>query len=187
MPLGRIVRAMLGLGLAWMMAACTPYSETPLSDPQQATVDTALIGSWQGGDPGDRIYVHIGAADTHRVTILTVEHTRSGQLKTLEYLAHSSQAGDHSYLNLVEQTAEASARGYVLIRYRVDEKGNLRIALPNLTGIKMAIRSGALAGRVEEGEFGDAYITASAADTAAYLNDHQAELFEKEVALNRLD
>ena len=187
MQLGRTVLAMLGSGLACLLSACVPYAETPLSDPQQAAIDTALIGSWQGGEPGDRVFVHIGAADEHHVRILTVEHTRSGQLKTLEYLAHSSRAGDHSYLNLVEQNSEASARGYVLIRYRVDEKGDLRIALPNLAGIKTAIKSGGLAGRVEEGEFGDAFITASAADTTAYLNDHQAELFEKEVTLNRLD
>jgi hypothetical protein len=187
MQLGWSFRAMLGLGVILMLAACVPYSQAPLSDPRQAVVDAALIGTWRGGDPDERIYVHIGVVDAHRVRILTVEHNHSGELNVDEYSAHSSHSDGRSYLNIVEQGAATKPPGFILVRYRVDGNNVLKVAMPKIDGIKAAIKSGALAGRVEEGVLGDAIITAAPADTAAYLNDHQAELFGDEVTLNRLD
>ena len=119
--------------------------------------------------------------------IVTVEHNHDGELKVDEYFAHSSHSGGRSYLNIVEQRTATKPPGFVLVRYRVEDVNILKVAMPKIDGVKAAIKSGALAGRIEEGALGDAIITATPADTAAYLNDHQAEIFGDELTLTRLD
>lgn len=169
-----------------LLGGCITYNTEPLSPVNEATIDSNLLGAWQSVEVGEtdkqqeRLELDITRKGDHQVLIAVTSYESDGSNRQHIYLAHSSVHGALRYLNAYTSESDRQLRGYMTVRYDVDDKGELSVALIDEAAARKAIQSGGLEGMVNvTSEYADATISAAAAPFAEYLRDHDAEMFLK--------
>lgn len=189
-------------GLSLLLTGCLPVtSKAPVGTTVGQTVAPALIGTWrpvpekgkkdESRPPG---YFHLIADRDGTITALLVS-TGDAARKTGEwsrYRVTNATLGGHHYLNvqIVSDNGKPSKDpdANIPVLYRFGQHGRLTLYLMNEKGAKTAIQSGAIAGTVTEGKYGDVQLTAPPDKLDAFLaSDQGAALFsEKLVTLRKL-
>ena len=181
--------------LAWLLIAvlglsgCIAYNQQPLSDPGAARIDEALLGSWVSTNPdnsNEKLELDITRDGDHQVLIALTSYEADGSTRQHVYHAHSSIIGDRQYLNVYASEQERDLRGYMTVRYGIDNQGTLNVSLLDDDAARGAIQTDGLEGMVStNSQFSDITITAAPAPFAAYLRAHEADLFPRESIFTR--
>ncbi|MFH1156723.1 MAG: hypothetical protein V1793_23210 [Pseudomonadota bacterium] len=183
------MRPYLLLILFMLMAGCVPYSEHPLTPPDNGSIDAELLGTWFWKEKDESGYIHVGLEQkTRLLRVLMVAFNRNNELDESEFSGHTSFLSGNRYLNLkwVRPGADA-ANGYMLIRYRV-EPGRLGIAMMDNVPLEKAIRSGAIAGSVEKEKWASSIrITEGQTKLQSFILGNDSQLFPELKYLKRLD
>jgi hypothetical protein len=181
-----INRLLACAAMALSLGGCIVYNTEPLSPPNEAKIDESLLGAWQSVEKGatdkqqEHLDLDITRKSEHEVLIAVTSYETDGSNRQHVYLAHSSVHGALRYLNAYSSESDRQLRGYMTVRYAINDKGELRVALIDEAAARKAIQSGGLEGMVNvTSEFADPTITAAEAPFADYLRDHDAEMFLK--------
>lgn len=168
-----------------MLAGC-PESIHPVSDPAGAVADPALHGTWHGTFDGDEIYLHVGPAARGMTQAVMVEHKeKGGELKVERYVAFPSRLDKLAMLNVRRVDEPDTDLGYTLFKYEVHKK-KLTLWMTSYGAVRDDIKAGKLAGRAQDGPFGETLITASSEELAKYLQHSDPKrLFDKPLVFNR--
>ena len=181
---GESVRVFLAGLLLVVLSACVPTSENPLPVSAEQPLSPQLLGSWIGRleDEDGPVFLHfVETNDSKTMAVLingaTEDDPESGWA---EFRATSSELTNGTYLNLywTENDGEPveDFPGYHLMRYLIDEDGNLTLYFIDSDILDDAIDSGALAGEIKSsGMTRSVRITASTDDLAAFVQSHDAE------------
>lgn len=174
------------VALTALLGGC-PESIHPISDAARAEPDAALYGVWRGRFDGDTLYLHVGPGERGMTRAVTVEHKqKDGALKVEHYVAFPSQVGKLAMLNVKAVDDPERDHGYALFRYRLEGK-KLTLWLTSYAAVREDIKSGKLAGRVEDRPYGDTVITASGEELAKYLAEADLKrLFDKPLLFERI-
>jgi hypothetical protein len=173
----RILRTLL-IGLATLqLGGCLVYNTAPLSPPETATIDDALIGGWDSTpDPkattSERLELDISRDGEHALLIAVTSYEADGSTRQHVYHAHGSAQGEKRYLNVFTTADDRNLRGYITARYAIDGEA-LAIELLDVPATRTAIQSGGLEGMVSiSSEYGDVTVTMAGEAFARYLGEH---------------
>lgn len=182
----RSMTACVTLALCAMLCGC-PVAQQPLSNPADAAPDAQLLGVWQAHDKGeDLVYLHIGRGKQGLMDAMLVEHGEDGRYKVFHYSAFPTQYEGMTLLNIISPEDHKDTPGYDIVRYHVDGKRSLSLALMSEDVVKQAINDGKLKGKVGPGTFDDTTITASGKELLAYIKSaDQSKLFPKALKFKR--
>lgn len=202
----------LVIAAALLAAACLPVtSKVPIGTTVGLSADPALIGTWKvipekkkgpdgkddntsDGGPG---YIHFLVASDGTMTALTISTGKAGPEKAegdwSVFATGAAALGAYHYLNVREtfengEPAKDKDAMNVPLLYKLDRGGRLTLYLIGEKAAKDAIAAGKIEGTVEQGDFGDAAITAPAdkLDTFFASKDGAALFSEKLVTLKRV-
>ncbi|MFH0729173.1 MAG: hypothetical protein V2B19_22880 [Pseudomonadota bacterium] len=175
------------LCLAAVVSGCIPYSDHPLTAPDTEGPDPAILGSWIVRDGGETVFLHLGIDEkTKGLRVVMVEFGRQGEVKTSELTGHTSRLKENTYMNLRWDRPAEPETGYLFIKYQV--AGNrIGLGLIRSDGVEKAIQEG-LGGRIDDTQKPSSVrLTDSSEKLRAYVQLHDAALFEELKWMNRLD
>ena len=180
-------RISFALATALLLSGCLAYSEHPVSDPANASIDQTLLGHWRiTEEDGEQVDVQVTADSEHQVSIVMVDSLPDGRQNKTQYTGHCSEMSGTRYLNVVQSATGTTLKGYLLVKYDVVNDKELHISLLDEAAVKAAIRNSEIAGMVEvSSEFGDAIISAPASELTAFLTRRDADLFKRTSVLQR--
>ncbi len=178
------------LWLAWLaviFSGCIPYSDNPLTAPDNKYPDTQILGSWFVHDNGETVFLHIGMDEkTQGLRVVMVELRTGGEVKTSELTGHVSRLGDKTYMNLRWEQPGKQEAGYLFVKYIV-AADRIGIGLIRSDAVEKAIREGKLRGEIVEGQWvSSVKIKDTSERLQAYFQQHDDKLFEKMTFLSRL-
>ena len=171
----RVLRWAAVIGAALLACACLPVTtKTPVGSTVGFAPDPALVGVWRGsGDSGDKkkdfgFIVFVKNEDDTMTAILPEDD------RWTTYSVKISRLGDHTFMNVREllQNGKAADDGLAGQQFPIlySVKGNkLTFALLDEKRTAAAIKSGAIAGTIEPGDYGDVHITAEATVLDAFM------------------
>ena len=178
------------LWLAWLAVVfngCIPYSDNPLTAPDNKCPDMQILGTWFVHDNGETVFLHIGMDEkTQGLHVVMVELQTDGEVKTSELAGHVSRLGDKTYMNLRWDQPAKQEAGYLFVKYMV-AADRIGIGLIRSDAVEKAIREEKLRGEIVEGQWvSSVKIKDSSERLQAYFQQHDEELFEKMTFLSRL-
>lgn len=176
-----------GVWLVAILTGCIAYSDHPLTPPDKAGPDKAILGSWFVLDDRDHLFLNIGIDEkTKGLRVVMVEYGKEGEVKTSELVGHTSRLEDKTYLNLRWDRPEEPGSGYLFIKYEI-AGDRLGIGVIRYDAVKDAIRSGAVQGIIKEDKDSESVrLTESSEKLGAYVVKHDAALFEELNWMNRV-
>jgi hypothetical protein len=174
-----------------LLTGCVPYADTPLTDPGEQELDTAIMGTWYWKEAGNRGYLHIGREeDSGLLRCFLMDFDDDGELDLSAYEGHTSQLGGKRYLNVrVVGDNGKAAGGYLLVRYDVRPDA-LGLHVMESEPVKKAITAGTLEGveKKQEGDWvGTLHITADREKLQAFVLENDAVLFSELKYMPRLN
>ena len=179
--------ALLQLMLVITMATCVPDSKNPLTAFDRDAMDASVYGTWFWKDEQETGYLHFGQEEESGLLQLTmVELNSSGKIGVTQMQGHTSQLGEHRYLNLKFVPPQDGITEYLFLKYEISKKG-LGLAFLDPSVIEKAIADNVLAGRVEQ----DGYVSSvRLSDTSIklqqFVRDNDRALFPEMKSLPRL-
>jgi hypothetical protein len=192
----RILTVLALLG-AVLLSACLPVtSKVPAGTTVGFKVDPDLLGTWraQNADKKENengpAYLHFLRGDDGTMTALLVfpmEKDGSGQWGA--YTVRAAQLGANHVLNAIEISTNGKpsdspmSQASILILTRNDAHGHVLLYLMDERAAAAAIKSGEIAGDVEQGSSGDVHITADAAALDKFMATPKAAALFKEPLL----
>ena len=192
----RLLRALVLLLLAAVLAGCPIDTINPISPVETAEADPAIHGLWRYQAKDEVAYVHIGpefalksvrdpAADKHKRTrIVVVDHKPNG-LTDEAYIAHGSRVGKQRFLNVVQ--LDGGPTGFTLVRYALADRDTLRFSSIDPEALKAAISAGRIKGNTRgQGLSARAVMTAESAEVADFLRRSGDKLFGPPMTLKRV-
>jgi hypothetical protein len=167
---------------------CVPYSDHPLTEPNQQAMDASIYGSWFWTDDNESGYIHFGLdRKTKLLRVVMLDFYKDGELKISELSGHTSSVGGIHYLNLKWVNAADENPGYLFVRYEVKE-ASFGISLMDVDAAEKAITDGILKGEVERSDlFSSVHITEESKKLQDFVAKHDKELFKETTYLQRLD
>jgi hypothetical protein len=171
-------RAALGLAAALILSACYPPTTShPVGTTAGLKLDTALTGTWRGvDDDGKPSYFHFLAPSDGTQSVVIAEAGPKAEdwnyvtLTTAKLGANRFMNARMTIANGKPEGADAPAPpGTVPVLYRIDAKGVMTLSMMDETAVKAAIRAGKIKGTIEQGDMGDAVITAEPAALDKFL------------------
>ena len=179
---------------AALTCACLPVTtKTPVGSTTGFAPDRALVGVWRGAndahEKNDIAFIIFVKNDDGTMTAILPEDDRWST-----YSVRAATLGGHNFMNvrgLLENGKPADdelAGQQFPMLYSV--KGNrLSLMLVDEKRAAAAIRSGAVAGTIEPGEYGDVHITADGAALDAFMqSDAGLALFSgKPLLMTKVD
>jgi hypothetical protein len=193
------------LAAALTLAACIPVtSKSPVGSTAGLKPDPALYGMWevrtsaaQYGNPAEdakeRAFIAIlpdKGGDVTAVFLDIPSAEKSGEWSS--YILTTTTLGAFHYINaraLITDGTPADGRetkDSFPILYRIDRDGALTLTLIDEDAAKAAVQSGKIAGRIENGKFGDVTLTAAPAQLDAFFSsDAGRALFTKPLIVLR--
>jgi hypothetical protein len=164
---------------ALLLTACFPPTTThPVGTTATIVNDPALTGLWRGKSDQsteDRgLYFHFLPADDNTITVVMVQGgTEPDGDWMVASITTATLGGNHimnAQLKFSDGKAEDDDRpGTIPLLYRFEGPNRLVLYLMDEDATKAAIQSHKIAGTVEQGQFGDATITASPKELDAFL------------------
>jgi hypothetical protein len=170
------------IGLAALpLGGCLVYNTAPLSPPETATIDQALLGGWDSTPDADatvkeRLELDITRDGEHALLIAVTSYESDGSTRQHVYHAHSSvhssANGEQRYLNAFTTPSDRNLRGYITARYSIAGEA-LKIELLDVPATRTAIQSGGLEGIVGiSSEYADVTVTMAGETFVSYLEEH---------------
>ncbi|HBH35573.1 MAG TPA: hypothetical protein DDW45_04070 [Gammaproteobacteria bacterium] len=150
-------------------------------------MDASVYGTWFWKDEQETGYLHFGQEEESGLLQLTmVELNSSGKIGVTQMQGHTSQLGEHRYLNLKFVPPQDGITEYLFLKYEISKKG-LGLAFLDPSVIEKAIADNVLAGRVEQ----DGYVSSvRLSDTSIklqqFVRDNDRALFPEMKSLPRL-
>ncbi|MEJ2309219.1 MAG: hypothetical protein P8Z31_04975 [Gammaproteobacteria bacterium] len=173
--------------LTTMLAGCIPYSDFPLTPPDSATDDSALIGDWYAEENGRRSIFRIGQGERAGAIVISIEEQDNGETGDVTRLrGHLSIIDGKTYLNILSDDPGEEIPGYMFARYAIDG-GRLGIAINDPDYLLESVESGDLEGEIIEHEWSRSlHITASSEKLQRFVAEHDRQLFMETTYLERL-
>lgn len=132
------------------MLSCVPYSDNPLTDPNEQTMDSTIYGTWFWKDENESGYIHIGLDEKSKfLRVIMLDFDSNGELGSSEFYGHTSSLGENRYLNLKWVLPADEMGGYTFVKYVVREE-TLGISLMDIHATEKAIKYGFLQGEVNK-------------------------------------
>jgi hypothetical protein len=176
----RAFRLFAAFAAALFLCGCLPPTTThPVGSTVGLANDPALVGLWRGkmenDDNGRPVYFHFLPTLEGDITVVMVQggNEPDGDW-TIAKITTSNLGGNH-FMNATTTFADGHADDTFAsgetapILYRFDGQGHLLLALMDEDTTKAAIQAHKLEGTVEQGQFGDAKITADAKKLDAFM------------------
>ncbi|MGD0865503.1 MAG: hypothetical protein ABSA49_08100 [Rhizomicrobium sp.] len=178
------LRAAFALAVSLLVTACLPVtSSTPVGSTVGFAADPALSGLWRGQvhQPEGWVYMTFFPQTDGTTTALLISppdpsrKDSSAQGDWSVYSLQTATLGPYRYMNAQEVSNngkapdEAQAGKTFPLLYRVNSDGALVIYLLDEKAAAVAIKSGAIAGAIGQGQFADITITAAPADLDAFM------------------
>ncbi len=167
-----------------VLGGCVIESKKPLTEIGSEKLDDSIIGTWYWNEPNETGFVHIGLNSETRYKIVMVETNGSGDIKTREFLAHSSALKTGRYLNVVSQQKN-SPKTFLLIRYEVSKEG-LNLFLPDSSVFEKGVESKMLKAEFTKGKNKEIVLLDSSKKLANFVVENDAQLFPEGSLLHRL-
>lgn len=178
---------------ALLLAGCFPPTTThPLGTTTVVTNDPALTGLWRGkSDPStdDRgLYFHFLPMGDNTITVVMVQGGAEPDGDWMVASITTATLGGNHIMNAELKFSDGKAEdedrpGTIPLLYRFEGPNRLVLYLMDEDAAKAAIRTHQIAGTVEQGQFGDATITASPKDLDAFFGTKKgAALFGERFA-----
>ena len=167
---------------------CIPHSDKPLTDPEQETIDAAIMGTWFWNEEGETGYVHIGFDDESKLLrVIMLDTDRENRLDESEFLGHTSSIDGNRYLNLkYVRPAQTEITGYLFIKYTADANA-LGIAIMDRKLTETMIINGSLKGQVNQNDmFAPVHITDDQIQLQEFVRQNDKELFTEMKYLQKL-
>jgi hypothetical protein len=183
---------------ALSLSACFPPTTThPAGTTVGLANDPALVGLWRGkmhNDEDRAVYFHFLPADDGHITVVLVQSGAEPDGDWSVASITTATLGNNHLMNAQLTFSDGHAdeddasHGSVPVLYRF-EGNRLVLYLMDEDATKAAIRAHQIAGTVEDGQFGDATITAAPKELDAFLASRKgAALFgERFATLTRMD
>lgn len=162
-----------------LLAACFPPTTThPVGSTTATANDPALTGLWRGKSDqstDDRgLYFHFLPTSDNTITVVMVQ---AGPEPDGDWMIASittaTLGGNHimnAQIKFSDGKAEEDSReGTIPLLYRFEGPNRLVLYLMDEDATKAAIQAHKITGTVEQGQFGDAVITAPSKDLDAFL------------------
>ncbi|MGN6516297.1 MAG: hypothetical protein ACTHLR_10725 [Rhizomicrobium sp.] len=190
----------LAAAAAILLAACYPPTTThPVGTTTGIASDPALAGLWRGktdnsSDARD-IYFHFLPQGDNTMTVVMVQAGTEPDADWSVASVTTATLGNNRIMNAQLQFSDGKPddsdppRGTVPVLYRFEGPNRVVLYLMDEDATKAAIRAHQIAGTVEEGQFGDASITATPKELDAFMASRRgAALFREHFAtLTRTD
>lgn len=167
-----------------VLGGCVIESKKPLTEIGSEKLDNSIIGTWYWNEPNETGFVHIGLNSEKRYKIVMVETNGSGDIKTREFLAHSSALKTGRYLNVVS-LEKSSSKAFLLIRYEVSKNG-LNLFLPDSSVFEKAVESKTLKAEFIKGKNKGIVLQDSSKNLANFVVENDAQLFPEGSLLHRI-
>src|SRR5579859_3972891 len=104
--------------LCLLLTSCVVTSDNPLSAPEKAKPDPALVGQWQNKDDPSETYV-FSIKDEHWMHI----EDRKKDHPPESYDFFTTKVGENTFLNVIhlgkDDQGQPTHEGYFIVRYRV--------------------------------------------------------------------
>jgi hypothetical protein len=139
----------LGTALCLLLTSCVVTSDNPLSPPDTARVDQALVGNWFGKKDQDTFHFSVTNAPWMHVVIT---HKQADQ-KPDEYDFFPTVIGKNTFLNVVLVGKDDNGhtnKAYVFVRYTIDRNRVLQMWRMSQDAAAAAVRAGKLKGTVHQ-------------------------------------
>lgn len=185
-------RVVVAVCAIFMAAACYPVTTSiPVGASSGLSADPALAGLWRAEmahSEGETVYFHFLPMEdgSFNVVIISSGEKPGGEWNVAR--ATAAKIGDRRFLNaelvFSDGKPESSSRhGTVPLLYRTEKDGRVSLFLMSEDETKKAIQKGEIAGTIEPGEMGDAFITATGHDLDSFLASHEgSSLFNEKFA-----
>ena len=139
----------LGFALCLLLTSCVVTSDNPLSSPDTAHVDQALVGDWFGKKDQDTFHFSVTNVPWMHVVIT---HKQADQ-KPDEYDFFPTVIGNNTFLNVVligKDDQGHPTKSYVFVRYLISSDHVLRRWMMSRDAMAAAVRAGRLKGTVHQ-------------------------------------
>lgn len=175
----KVLKYCMGLMLAVSLSACIPDSTHPLSDPETAEIDRALVGGWVGEMEDGLLYFHILGNSDGSYEVIGVSQEPDSDVGIeggwSVFSAFTSEIKRTKYLN-IQTTVDGDDptevldedAPYILMRYDVRRGKELKLWMLSVETASTAIEEG-LAGEVQDGWISSARFTASTDELAEFV------------------
>jgi hypothetical protein len=178
------MRYLLWMLLAAVLNGCIPYSDNPLTPPDMAGPDPAIIGTWFLHEEGETVFFHMGIDEkTKGLRVVMVEFQKNGEVKTSELIGHTSRLGNKTYMNLRWDLPADPEAGYLFVKYQAEGE-RIGLGLIRSDEVEKAIREGKLRGRIDQ-KPPSVRLTESSEQLREYVQRQDAALFEELKWMNR--
>lgn len=196
--MNRIANTVARIGLAGLAAiataACPPVtSKSPLGTTVAAAPDPGLTGIWRGhvaSSESMSYFTFFPEDDGTMNAVLVVPPLGTDKGGWAVFSVQTVALGPNHFMNARETIDDGKpatgpmADNTIPVLYRINSDGALVLYIVDETLAKNAIKSGKLAGDVEQGQYGDVTITAAPADLDAYMASPEGRaLFSKPLAV----
>ena len=145
--------------LSFLSACCPLTSVHPLSNPDKATFDDRLKGTWKLQKEGDTVFLHIGKLKDNKTQVVSIEHTDSGNLVTVAASMFPTEIKGNHFMNLnaikvefIERSNEIppDEGGYYFFKYNFKDKDSFSFSMINENIVADAIKKGKLKGEIKK-------------------------------------
>ena len=198
----RFNRLLTLLGMTLLLQACLPPATThPVGSTVGLRNDPALTGLWrakmENGDPGERdAYFHFLPRLEGGIAVVLVQAGNKPDADWSVASITTATLGANHVINAKlavsgdrPDAEDTTTPNTMPMLYRFDGPRRLTLFFMNEDATKAAIKSGAIKGTVEPGQFGDATITADPKSLDAFMATKKAAaLFgEKFATLTKME
>jgi hypothetical protein len=94
------------------LLGCIPYSDNPLTAPDEQNIDSSIIGTWYWKEKDENGYIHIGIDEKSKLfRLVMLDFYKDGELEASEFSGHTYSLKVNRYLNLKEVSREDEPAG----------------------------------------------------------------------------
>ena len=174
--------------LAVFVLGCVPYSDNPLTNPNEEQIDSSILGTWIWKDKNESGFIHIGLDGKKKLLkLIMVDFDKDEALEVSEFSGHTSLLKENRYLNLKwVSPPRAEFPGYLFVKYIVGSD-SLGIALMDSGVVEKAITEGALNGNVKKEKWSvSVHITEGGKKLQEFVREKDKALFPEMEYLQKL-
>jgi hypothetical protein len=177
----RLIKLSALFGTALLLLGCFPPTTThPVGTTAGLANDPTLTGLWRGkmesSDTGRDVYFHFLPTADGTITVVLVQAGTEPDGDWSVASITTATLGTNHFMNAhmvmsngKPEDEDETASGTVPLLYRADAQGRLVLFFLDEDAVKAAIKAHQIAGTVEEGQFGDAKITADPKALDAFM------------------
>jgi hypothetical protein len=139
----------LGSALCLLLTSCVVTSDNPLSSPDAAHADQALVGDWLGKKDQDTFHFSVKNGPWMHVEIIPAKAGDKGD----SYDLFPTVIGNTTFLNVVmigKDDQGHPTKSYVFVRYLISSDNVLQMWMMSQDAAAAAVRAGKLKGIVHQ-------------------------------------